>query len=66
MKLITAKISIEELISFKPEAISYLMDKGVKCVRCGEPVWGSLEDSAKEKGFSDEEIEEIVREINTL
>jgi len=66
MKLITARISIEELISVKLDAISYLMDKGIKCVRCGEPVWGSLEDAAKEKGFSDEEIEEFVREISSL
>jgi hypothetical protein len=33
---------------------------------CGEPIWGTLEEAAKEKGFSDEEIEVFVREINAL
>ncbi|GEM_PF-5336042 len=33
---------------------------------CGEPIWGTLEEAAKEKGFSDEEIEGFVRDINEL
>ncbi len=40
--------------------------KGIKCIRCGEPIWGTLEDACKEKGFSDEEIEKIIIELNTI
>ena len=64
--MITKDISIEELIEQKPESVNFLMEKGIKCIACGEPIWGSLEDASKEKGFSDEEIDQIVHELNKL
>ncbi len=33
---------------------------------CGEPVWGTLEDAAKEKGFNDADIQEFCKELNQL
>jgi len=60
------EITIDELISKKPETISYLQNKGIKCIACGEPVWGTLEEFAKLKGFSESEINTIVEEINNL
>jgi hypothetical protein len=39
------------------------MYKGIKCLVCGEPVWGTLEESAKSKGFSDEQIQNFVNVI---
>jgi len=57
---------IEELISQLPESVSYLMRKGIKCIACGEPIWGTLSEAAKEKGFSEGEIEQIVKELNKL
>lgn len=63
---ITGSISIEDLIHKKPAAVRYLSDHGVRCIACGEPVWGTLEEAAKEKGFSNEEIERLVAGINSL
>lgn len=63
---ISKEITIEELIVIKPEAVTYLMDKGIRCLVCGEPIWGTLESAAKEKGFNDTEIEKFVEEINLL
>lgn len=60
---ITKDITIEELIELEPQSVKYLMEKGIKCIACGEPVWGTLEDAAREKGLSDTEIEEIVSEL---
>ena len=37
-----------------------------ECLACGEPIWGTLEEAAKKKGFSDEEIEIFVKELNAL
>lgn len=64
--MITKNISIEELIEIQPKSVKYLMEKGIKCIACGEPIWGTLEDAAKEKGFSDTEIEKFVSELNSL
>lgn len=63
---ITKDIEIEDLVNILPEAVTYLMDKGIRCLKCGEPVWGSLEAAAKEKGFTDFNIEEFVKDINEL
>lgn len=60
---ITKDISIEELVEKVPQAVKYLMHNGIKCIACGEPIWGTLEDAAKEKGFQDEDIEKFVNEL---
>ena len=66
METITKNIPIEELIIKFPFSVNYLMNKGIKCVVCGEPIWGTLEDEAREKGFSDQDINRIVDELNAL
>lgn len=65
-KEITKDITIEELINIKPEAVTYLMQKGIRCLICGEPTWGTLESVSKEKGFNDNDIETFVEEIKKL
>ena len=66
MSLITRQTTIEDLIKLKPEAINYLFRKGIRCIRCGEPIWGSLEETATERGFSDADIDLFVEELNQL
>lgn len=64
--MITKQIEIEELVKILPEAVAYLSDKGIRCLRCGEPIWGTLENAALEKGFEQKEISNFVDEINQL
>lgn len=66
MKKINKEIEIEELVKILPESVRYLLEKGIRCLRCGEPIWGSLENAAKEKGFSNTEIENFTIELNNL
>ncbi|MCW8849996.1 MAG: DUF1858 domain-containing protein [Melioribacteraceae bacterium] len=63
---ITKDIEIEDLVKIIPNSVVYLMEKGIRCLRCGEPIWGSLESAAKEKGFNDLEISNFVEELNKL
>lgn len=63
---ITKNITIEELVDILPEAVQYLMKEGIKCIACGEPIWGTLEEAAVDKKFSSENIERFVRELNEL
>lgn len=64
--MITKTITIEDLVVQRPESVTYLMKKGIKCLACGEPVWGTLESASKEKGFSDEMIEGFVNDLNAM
>jgi hypothetical protein len=65
-KNITKEITIEELITIKPESVTYLMEKGIRCLVCGEPIWGTLESAAKDKGFNDSDIEKFVEDLNKM
>lgn len=63
---ISKDIFIEDLVREVPESVEYLMNQGIRCLRCGEPVWGTLENAAKEKGFSEEQIDVFVSDLNAL
>jgi methionine synthase II (cobalamin-independent) len=63
-KKVDKNVTIEELVIQFPESVKFLMDKGIKCIACGEPVWGTLEENAKEKGMDDQTIEQVVEELN--
>ena len=63
---IEKQITIEELVDIKPESITYLMEKGIKCIACGEPIWGTLEEAAKLKEFKDSDIKRFVEDLNDL
>jgi hypothetical protein len=60
-------IEIEDLSSDHPEAVSFLAKKGVRCIRCGEPVWGTLRELLSEKGIEDPQafVKELVEYIKT-
>lgn len=63
---INKDINIEELIEAVPASVGYLMKEGIRCIVCGEPIWGSLEEAAQEKGFDDKAIEKFVIELQIL
>jgi len=65
-KIITKEIEIEDLVKLVPDSVVYLMENGIRCLRCGEPIWGSLENAAKEKGFNDEQISKFVSDLNNI
>ncbi len=65
-KVITKEIEIEDLVAQLPSSVTYLMEKGIRCLVCGEPIWGTLENAAKEKNFSEAEINTFVEELNKL
>lgn len=65
-KMIQKETLIEDLIRAVPESVRFLMKKGIKCIACGEPFWGTLEEVARGKGFSCEQIEQFVQELQVL
>ena len=61
---ITKDIQIEDLVEQLPKAVAYLLNEGIVCILCGEPIWGTLEEAAKSKGFTDEDIKKFVNDLN--
>jgi methionine synthase II (cobalamin-independent) len=64
--MIDKKITIEDLVDDYPFAVTYLSEKGIRCIKCGEPIWGTLEEACVEKGFDETQIEIFVKELNEL
>ncbi|MBI9034288.1 MAG: DUF1858 domain-containing protein [Bacteroidales bacterium] len=64
--MITKTITIEDLVEQYPVSIKYLSENGIRCIRCGEPIWGTLEEAAMEKGYSEAELKQFVESINQL
>ncbi|NQV30377.1 MAG: DUF1858 domain-containing protein [Candidatus Marinimicrobia bacterium] len=62
--MITKEILIEDLVEAYPSLIGPLKVEGIVCLACGEPLWGTLEAQALEKGIKN--IDEIVGRMNTL
>jgi len=64
--MIDKNIEIEDLVNDYPFSVKYLSEQGIRCIACGEPIWGTLEEAAKEKGFDDSKIDHFVNELNEM
>ena len=63
---ITKEILIEDIVNNYPFSVKYLMENGIRCIMCGEPIWGTLEEAAKEKDFDDVAISKFVQDLINL
>lgn len=64
--MIAKEIQIEELVTDFPFSVRYLSQHGIRCIACGEPIWGTLEEAIKEKGFNDEKLGFFLSELNEM
>ncbi|MCD6180676.1 MAG: hypothetical protein J7K39_12305 [Bacteroidales bacterium] len=64
--ILTKDIEIEDLVTHYPLSVKYLSEKGIRCIACGEPIWGTLEEAATEKGFDQNQIALFVEELKAL
>ena len=64
--MIDKTINIEDLVEDYPKSVKYLADKGIRCIKCGEPIWGTLEEACLEKDYTQEFIEKAVKDLNEL
>ncbi|MFQ6108374.1 MAG: DUF1858 domain-containing protein [Candidatus Aminicenantales bacterium] len=61
---ITLDMQIEEMVQGFPEAVGFLFRQGLRCIRCGEPLWGTLADFLKSEGV--ENPGRLVDELNAF
>jgi hypothetical protein len=43
-------MQVEDLLLEYPEAVGFLIKQGLRCIRCGEPFWGTLGTFLEEGG----------------
>ena len=63
--LIDKNIFIEELVENFTFSVNYLSAKGIKCIACGEPIWGTLEEACLEKNFTSKNIGRAIFPVYT-
>lgn len=63
---ISRKMMIEDLVEYYPFSVRYMAEQGIRCIACGEPIWGTLEEACQEKGMNDKRIDKIIEELNQL
>jgi hypothetical protein len=60
---ISPDVSIEELVEAHPELVGFLAERGVVCIRCGEPYWGTLRELMEMKGMA-AQVAQVVADLN--
>ena len=50
---VTQDMLIEDLVHKYPEAVGFLTRKGIRCIRCGEPLWCTLGELLEEENIAD-------------
>jgi len=62
MKDFTKDVTIEDLLDRAPKANLFLIERGLPCLVCGEPFWGTLADLARRNGIED--IDSLIADMN--
>jgi iron-sulfur cluster repair protein YtfE (RIC family) len=52
---------VDEIIERYPQVVDFFSEKEIVCVKCGEPVWGTIETIIKEKYNN---VEDIIKQLN--
>ncbi len=58
---VTLEDTVEDLVERYPRAIAFLMERGIRCIKCGEPAWGTLCELIHE---SPQDAEKLVADLN--
>ncbi|MFH2106758.1 MAG: DUF1858 domain-containing protein [Candidatus Micrarchaeota archaeon] len=64
--LITKESTIGEVIMSHPEVVPKLLEFGVHCIGCHVAASESIKDGLTAHGFSEEQIDKMVKEMNDV
>ena len=59
---ITGEMELEDLAAQNPKAIGLLTRRNIVCIRCGTPLWKTVEEAIHDAGIDD--AEKVIREVN--
>jgi len=63
MERITKDMTVEEIVERYPKAVEVFMRFNIPCLVCGEPIWGTLEETARKYNVR---IDELLEELNKI
>lgn len=63
---VTRETTIGDVIKAYPDVAPIIMDHGLHCVGCHVAYWETLEQGCRGHGFSDEEIDKLLDDINAF
>jgi len=52
---------LEDVVRDFPKAPTFLRRQGIVCIKCGEPLWGSLKEIIESKG---KDVDEVLAALN--
>jgi len=61
---VTPDTQIEDLVKEYPLAVGFLTRQGIRCIRCGEPLWCTLGELLEEEGVED--LQQFIIELNSF
>jgi hypothetical protein len=61
---VNGQTQIEELVEAYPKVAGWFTRRGLRCVVCGEPFWGTIEELAEDSGVRGERKEKLVEDLN--
>lgn len=53
---------VEDIVRDWPSSVAYLMERDIICIKCGAPVWGTLEELLSSRNVRD--IDEFISAMN--
>jgi hypothetical protein len=59
---VTLDTQIEDLVRDFPESVGFLTRRGIRCIRCGEPLWCTLGELLQQEGKTD--ARKVVDDLN--
>ncbi len=62
---ITEDMLVADLVAAYPFSVAFLASRNLHCIICGEPVWGTVEELARDKHFTREQIAEMISDLKT-
>lgn len=63
---IDLQTTIEDLVAAHPASVAFLMERGIRCLRCGEPTWGTLDDAMAEKHIPPDDRARLIEELRAV
>jgi hypothetical protein len=63
--LIARTTRIEDLLAEHPEVVGVFVHRGIPCLVCGEPVWGTVEETALNAGVSADAVDGLIADLNS-
>ncbi|NTW24976.1 MAG: DUF1858 domain-containing protein [Lentimicrobium sp.] len=57
---ILPEMLVADLVAAYPFAVTLLAKHNLHCIICGEPVWGTLAELARDKHFTQQQLDELI------